>query len=152
MHEIGWPVTLLRGGYKAYRKKIQNDLNQMILDTEFIVITGPTGCGKTDLLAEIARKGQQVLDLEALACHRGSILGAEPKQSQPSQKLFETRLYDALSNIDQTKPVFIESESSKIGTYIYQNNFFRAFSMRGRLDWIVNVQNEPTILWSVTVT
>ena len=126
MHEIGWPVTLLRGGYKAYRKKIQNDLNQMILDTEFIVITGPTGCGKTDLLAEIGRRGQQVLDLEALACHRGSILGAEPKQSQPSQKLFETRLYNALTNIDQTKPVFIESESSKIGDIHLPKQLFQS--------------------------
>jgi len=126
MHEIGWPVTLLRGGYKAYRKEIQNGLNRMILDTEFIVITGPTGCGKTDLLAEIARRGQQVLDLEALACHRGSILGAEPEKNQPSQKLFETRLYDALRNFDQTKPVFIESESSKIGDIHLPKQLFQS--------------------------
>ena len=126
MHEIGWPVTLLRGGYKAYRKKIQNDLNNLILDTEFIVITGPTGIGKTDLLAEIKQAGQQVLDLEALACHRGSILGAEPKQNQPSQKLFETRLYESLFNIDQTKPVFVESESSKIGSLHLPKQLFQS--------------------------
>ena len=84
--DIGWHTRVIEGGYKAYRKKIQNDLNNLILDTEFIVITGPTGIGKTDLLAEIKQAGQQVLDLEALACHRGSILGAEPKQNQPSQK------------------------------------------------------------------
>ena len=115
MHEIGWPVTLLQGGYKSYRRHVQEKLNRLLPEIHLIVLAGPTGCGKTDLLSQLRQRGHQVLDLEALASHRGSILGQEPGHPQPSQKLFDSRLFDALTRLDLNKPIFVESESSKIG-------------------------------------
>ena len=115
MHEVGWPVTLVEGGYKAYRRYIQEELDSMLKRIRLIVLAGPTGCGKTDLLHQLNETGYQVIDLEALASHRGSLLGQEPGIPQPSQKLFESRLYNALSQLDLNQPIFVESESSKIG-------------------------------------
>jgi tRNA 2-selenouridine synthase len=79
------------------------------------VVCGPTGSGKTRLLGCLAEQGQQVLDLEALACHRGSLLGAEPSSPQPSQKAFESLLFDRLRALTPNRPVYVESESKKIG-------------------------------------
>ena len=115
MHEIGWPVTLVQGGYKAYRRHVQEQLDLLLPQLNLLVLAGPTGCGKTHLLHHLRARGHQVLDLEGLASHRGSLLGQEPGIPQPSQKLFESRLYHVLSDLDLTKPVFVESESSKIG-------------------------------------
>ena len=115
MNEIGWPVSIISGGYKAYRRHIQEQLNRILPQIQLIVLAGPTGCGKTKLLKRLQEHGHQILDLEALAGHRGSLLGQEPDESQPSQKLFESRLFEALSQLDLTKPILIESESSKIG-------------------------------------
>ena len=115
MHEIGWPVTLVQGGYKAYRRYVQEQLDLLLPQLNLLVLAGPTGCGKTDLLHQLRERGHQVLDLEGLASHRGSLLGQEPGIAQPSQKLFESRLHHALCDFDLTKPVFVESESSKIG-------------------------------------
>ncbi len=115
MHEIGWPVTLVQGGYKAYRRHVQEQLDTLLPLLNLVVIAGPTGCGKTDLLHQLRERGHQVIDLEGLASHRGSLLGQEPNTPQPSQKLFESRLYDTLARLDLHKPIFVESESSKIG-------------------------------------
>jgi tRNA 2-selenouridine synthase len=79
------------------------------------VICGPTGSGKSRLLDALAETGQQVLDLEMLARHRGSVLGKLPDQSQPSQKWFDSALLLALHKLDPARPVFVEAESSKIG-------------------------------------
>jgi tRNA 2-selenouridine synthase len=81
----------------------------------FRVICGPTGSGKTRLLQALAAQGAQVLDLEALANHRSSVLGAMPGLAQPSQKRFETLVWDKLRSFDSTLPVFVESESKKVG-------------------------------------
>ena len=115
MREIGWPVTLLKGGYKSYRRHVQESLNSVSPNVRLIVLAGPTGCGKTDLLQRLSERGHQIIDLEALASHRGSLLGQEPGVPQPSQKLFESRLCGALSDLDLDRPIFVESESSKIG-------------------------------------
>jgi tRNA 2-selenouridine synthase len=79
------------------------------------VVCGPTGSGKSRLLDALAAAGAQVLDLERLANHRGSVLGLVPGSVQPSQKAFDTRLWDALRRLDPARPVFVESESKKIG-------------------------------------
>lgn len=112
---IGWPARQLQGGYKIYRHSIVQALDTLPQRFDYRVLLGPTGTGKTRLLQAIGEAGAQVLDLEALASHRGSLLGALPGQAQPSQKLFETRLILALRQLDPAQPVFIEAESSRIG-------------------------------------
>ena len=115
LNEIGWPVTLLQGGYKAYRREVQSRVPTEITRLRFQVLAGPTGCGKTAILHQMAESGFQILDLEGLANHRGSLLGQEPDAPQPSQKYFESLLFQALSRFDPDQPVWVESESSKVG-------------------------------------
>ncbi len=113
--KIGWRVSLLEGGYKAYRGLVVEQLPKCVADLHFRVVCGPTGSGKTRLLKALASKGRQVLDLEDLACHRGSLLGAEPDRPQPSQKAFESALFQALRQMKSSEPIFVESESKKVG-------------------------------------
>lgn len=112
---VGWRAQQLDGGYRAYRRAVISELETLPLAMEFKVITGTTGSGKSRLLQALASQGAQVLDLEALACHRGSVLGGLPSQPQPGQKAFETQLWNALRRCDPARPVFVESESRKIG-------------------------------------
>ncbi|HAV37718.1 MAG TPA: tRNA 2-selenouridine(34) synthase MnmH [Massilia sp.] len=112
--KIGWPVVQLDGGYKAYRAYVSAALeNPPAVD--FRVICGTTGSGKSRLLETLDAAGAQVLDLERLAAHRGSVLGHLPDEPQPSQKMFESRIWDKLRHFDPAKPVFVESESKKVG-------------------------------------
>ncbi len=113
---IGWRTSVLEGGYKAFRAHVLEDLAKRPDCLSFTVIAGRTGCGKSLLLAELSRRGAQVLDLEELAHHRGSLLGRLPGQTQPSQKGFETLLWQTLRQFDASRPVFVESESRRIGT------------------------------------
>ncbi|HKX38388.1 MAG TPA: tRNA 2-selenouridine(34) synthase MnmH, partial [Burkholderiales bacterium] len=115
LREIGWNADTLEGGYKAYRRWVVTQLQDLPANLEFIVIHGPTGSGKSRLLAALARAGAPVLDLEELAAHRGSVLGNLPDRPQPSQKWFESQLLAALSAFDPRQPVFVEGESKKIG-------------------------------------
>ena len=115
LDQIGFKVTLIEGGYKAFRAGIVANTPQRVQGLRFTVVCGPTGSGKTRLLHALQAAGAQVLDLEALAQHRSSVLGAIPGQPQPSQKAFETRVWDALRRFDQARPVFVESESKKVG-------------------------------------
>jgi tRNA 2-selenouridine synthase len=112
--KIGWPVVQLDGGYKAFRNQINSDLEKTP-ELDFRVICGTTGSGKTRLLDTLEAIGAQVLDLEQLAAHRGSVLGNIPCQPQPSQKAFETSIWDRLRRFDPSYPVFVESESKKVG-------------------------------------
>jgi tRNA 2-selenouridine synthase len=113
--QIGFKVTLVEGGYKAFRTALLADLPQQVKRLSFRVICGPTGSGKTRLLETLAEAGAQVLDLEALASHRSSVLGVLPGRPQPSQKHFDTRVWTALRGFDASRPVFVESESRKVG-------------------------------------
>lgn len=112
---IGWRARQLEGGYKNWRQHVIVELTTLPAPLNFIVLTGPTGSGKTRLLKSLAAAGAQTLDLEALACHRGSLLGDEPGKSQPSQRAFETQLYLALKSLNPAQPVFVEAESRRIG-------------------------------------
>ncbi|MCG7572223.1 tRNA 2-selenouridine(34) synthase MnmH [Phaeobacter sp. CNT1-3] len=114
LHQIGWRVSLIEGGYKSYRRLVVQMLYDAPLPDQLVLIDGGTGTGKTALLAELAAQGAQVLDLEALAQHRGSLLGGQAG-GQPSQKTFESRLAMALVGMDLARPVFVEAESAKIG-------------------------------------
>ncbi|MBK9245775.1 MAG: tRNA 2-selenouridine(34) synthase MnmH [Burkholderiales bacterium] len=111
---VGWPARQLEGGYRAFRRHVLGELDELPKHLCLRVVCGPTGSGKSRLLRRLADCGAQVLDLEAIACHRGSVLGALPLP-QPSQKSFETQLWSALRAFDPRRPVFVESESRKVG-------------------------------------
>jgi tRNA 2-selenouridine synthase len=112
--KVGWPAIQLDGGYKAYRARVSEELDNPP-PLRFRVICGTTGSGKSRLLEVLDSIGAQVLDLEKLAAHRGSVLGHLPSEPQPSQKMFETRIWDKLRHFDPALPVFVESESKKVG-------------------------------------
>ena len=113
--QIGWPARRLDGGYKAFRQRVLEELDTLPPALRFNILCGPTGSAKTALLDALAAAGAQVLDLEGLACHRGSVLGGAPNTSQPGQKAFETRLWSALRGFDPARPVWAESESRRVG-------------------------------------
>ena len=115
LREIGWEAATLQGGYRSYRRWVVDQLESLPARFQFSVIHGPTGSGKSRLLAALVKRGAQVLDLEALAAHRGSVLGNLPGEPQPSQKWFESQLLKALEQLDAARPVFVEGESRKIG-------------------------------------
>ena len=112
---IGFKVTLIDGGYKAYRTAVLADLPAMAERLRYRVVCGRTGTGKTHLLQALAAQGAQILDLEALAQHRSSVLGMIPGQAQPSQKLFDSRLWAALRALDPAREVYVEAESKRVG-------------------------------------
>jgi tRNA 2-selenouridine synthase len=112
---IGWPAVQLDGGYKAFRQHVNASLPGLAERLQYRVVCGTTGSGKSRLLQVLAAQGAQVLDLEQLAEHRGSVLGGWPSAPQPSQKMFETRLWQAMRSFDAERTVFVESESKKVG-------------------------------------
>ncbi len=115
LREIGWDAHRLDGGYKAWRRHVVAALAELPQRFAFKVIAGPTGSAKSRILEALARQGAQVLHLEELAAHKGSVLGRLPDAPQPSQKMFESKLFAALSGFDASHPVFVEAESRRIG-------------------------------------
>lgn len=114
MDQVGWPVTVLEGGYQTWRRRVSAALYDIPLPYRVVLLSGPTGCGKTAILNRLAEYWVQSLDLEGLARHRGSLFGAMP-QGQPSQRAFETALLAAIEGLDPACPVVVEAESSRIG-------------------------------------
>lgn len=115
LRAVGWNAAQLEGGHKAYRHYVIEELDRLPELLDFRVICGPTGVGKSRFLRELKTCNAQVLDLEDLAAHMGSVLGAYPARPQPAQKLFESRVWFALQKFNPERPVFVESESKKIG-------------------------------------
>ncbi|CAM3754953.1 tRNA 2-selenouridine(34) synthase MnmH [Polynucleobacter brandtiae] len=115
LNRIGWKAMQLEDGYQGFRKIVIAGLERAAKDFSFQVICGMTGSGKTRVLQDLQGQGAQILDLEGLAIHRGSVLGNEPDIDQPSQKGFETLLWNALNSLDPSQVVFVESESKKVG-------------------------------------
>lgn len=113
--QIGFQVALVEGGYKAFRAAVLAQLPALAASLQYRVVCGPTGTGKTRLLQALAGAGAQVLDLEALASHRSSVLGLIPGQPQPTQKRFDTLVWEQLRALDPARPVYVESESRKVG-------------------------------------
>lgn len=113
--QVGWRTMVLSGGYKTWRRTVQKRLYDDTLNLRLVLVDGGTGSAKTDILHRAAARGAQVLDLEALALHRGSLFGAIANAPQPSQKWFESALHDQLSRMDPARPVLVEAESSRIG-------------------------------------
>jgi tRNA 2-selenouridine synthase len=115
LSHVGWQVSVITGGYQAYRRALIPELGARCTSLKLNVLCGETGSGKSRLLQALSDLGEQTLDLEALAHHRGSVLGFYLNEPQPTQKMFESRLFKSMLNLDWTRPVWIESESAKIG-------------------------------------
>jgi tRNA 2-selenouridine synthase len=115
LQKIGFNAAQLEGGYKSYRRHVVAELASLPATLRFRVVSGPTGSGKSRLLTALEQAGAQVLDLEDLAAHRGSLLGARPDAPQPAQKGFESAIWSALASFEPARPVYVESESKRIG-------------------------------------
>ncbi|GAB1545413.1 tRNA 2-selenouridine(34) synthase MnmH [Scytonema sp. NUACC21] len=117
--QIGWRVTVVEGGYKTYRAYVREQLEKLPEKFTYKILCGLTGSGKTHILQRMRlNPDAQVLDLEALAKHRGSLLGEEwdgQASPQPSQKYFESLLLQQLQSFNPNQTVWVESESNKIG-------------------------------------
>lgn len=115
LRQVGWNAHVLDGGYKSFRRHVIAELERLPDILQLRVVCGSTGSGKSRLLQEITRLGGQVLDLEELARHRGSVLGGLPDHPQPTQKYFESAIWEVLRRCDPARPVFVEAESKKVG-------------------------------------
>lgn len=134
--QIGFRSRQLVGGYKAYRAQVRDELQTLPAQFRYRVLCGLTGCGKTRLLQALAAEGAQVLDLEGLAAHRGSVLGGLPDQPQPTQKRFDSALWATLRQLDPAHPVFVESESRKIGRIALPAQLLTALHTQGQPLWV----------------
>lgn len=115
LNQVGWRARQLEGGYKSYRREVLGQLEILPATFQFCVICGPTGAGKSRVLEALATLGAQVLDLERLAAHRGSVLGNLPDEAQPTQKYFDSLIWHKLRQFKTDQPIFVEPESKKIG-------------------------------------
>ncbi|MEY8827994.1 tRNA 2-selenouridine(34) synthase MnmH [Sedimentitalea sp. XS_ASV28] len=132
LREIGWRAEVVEGGYRTYRRLVNAALYDVPLAHRLIALDGYTGTAKTELLHRLRSEGVQVLDLEGLAGHRGSLLGRMARP-QPGQKAFESALARALNGLDPSRPVVIEAESSKIGERILPPSLWAALRHAPRL-------------------
>jgi tRNA 2-selenouridine synthase len=143
---IGFHVTLIEGGYKAWRAALVDDLTAQARRLTYRVVCGPTGSGKTRLLQALAAQGAQVLDLEALANHRSSVLGHIPGVEQPSQKRFDSLIWDALRGFDADRPVFVESESKKVGNVRVPDALIEAMRESPCIDLVLSDEERVALL------
>ncbi len=133
LRQVGWRAEVVEGGYKAYRKRVQRALYEEDFLPKVVLLDGNTGTAKTDILAALAMRGVQVIDLEGLANHRGSLFGARAG-GQPSQKAFESALARVLARLDAARPVVVEAESSKIGQIVVPPKLWAAMRAARRLE------------------
>ena len=144
--DIGWQVTVLKGGYKTYRSSINTEIDKLIKESKFIVIKGPTGCAKTKILELLKKQGLSILNLEELASHKGSLLGNIPYKLQPTQKLFESNIYLDLKKIKNKKLIFIESESSKIGNLFLPQTILNKIKTSPAIEIYANIDQRVKFL------
>jgi len=145
LREVGWRVRTLEGGYQSYRRAVVRQLYEEALPHRVILLDGNTGTAKTDILHLVAARGGQVLDLEGLANHRGSVLGLRPG-GQPSQKGFESRVSAALAALDPARPVLVEAESSKVGERQVPPALWKAMRAAPRLRLTASVEDRTRYL------
>ena len=120
----GYPVVQLKGGYKAFRGQVTACFEDFIPPTPLIVIHGMTGTGKTTFINGLDRQKWTTIDLEGLACHRGSAFGEVGLVQELSQKRFETLLWDAFRNAPTDRPIVLEGESQRIGKLSLPGNLY----------------------------
>jgi tRNA 2-selenouridine synthase len=133
LRQVGWRAEVVEGGYKAYRKLVKQALYDQPFAPKVMLLDGNTGSAKTDILAALNARGVQVIDLEGLANHRGSLFGARAG-GQPSQKAFESALAQVVAGLDPLRPVVIEAESSKIGRLVVPPKLWAAMRAAPRLE------------------
>lgn len=144
LQQIGWRVETLKGGYKAWRGLVVQALYDTPVPSPLVVLDGNTGSAKTEILNLLPAHGLQVIDLEGLANHRGSLFGA--MGPQPSQKAFEGRLAQALAALDPTRPVVVEAESSKIGECRLPPELWKAMTRAPRLALVASAHDRAQYL------
>lgn len=145
LQQIGWRAEVVDGGYRTYRRLVNSYLYDDPLPHRLVALDGYTGTAKTELLALLRTRGAQVLDLEGLANHRGSLLGEMPG-GQPSQKAFESALAAAMCQLDPTRPVVVEAESSKIGNLILSPSVWTALCAAPRIRITASIEARSTYL------
>lgn len=118
----GYQVNSLQGGYKAYRTQVLKNLSIPL--PHLVVLGGKTGCGKTKILKALAKQGEQVIDLEGFAHHKGSAFGGIGQREQPSTEQFENNLYEYIRNLDPQKRIWVENESKGIGKVFLPTAFW----------------------------
>lgn len=133
LRQVGWRAEVVEGGYKAFRKLVKQALYDEIFALKLVLLDGNTGTAKTDILAALAARGVQVIDLEGLANHRGSLFGARVG-GQPSQKGFESTLAQVVAALDPARPVVVEAESSKIGRLVVPPKLWTAMRAAPRIE------------------
>lgn len=146
LDQIGFKVSLIEGGYKAFRAALVADLPVQVARLTFEVVCGTTGSGKTRFLQALAEQGAQVLDLEALANHRSSVLGLVPGQTQPTQKAFDTLIWAALQAFSPDRVVYIESESKKVGNVTVPESLIAAMRQSPCMHLILDEQERVKLL------
>ncbi|MDH4386472.1 MAG: tRNA 2-selenouridine(34) synthase MnmH [Caulobacter sp.] len=133
LRQVGWRAVLVAGGYRTWRRHVTASLYDAEPCLKVVLLDGNTGSAKTEILNRLPGRGIQVLDLEGLAGHRGSVFGGLSRTPQPSQKAFESRLMGALADIDPARPVVVEAESSKIGDRMIPPVLWKAMQAAPRL-------------------
>ncbi|TDL79676.1 tRNA 2-selenouridine(34) synthase MnmH [Palleronia sediminis] len=131
LSQIGWRVSVLEGGYRGYRALVKEALYDRVFAPRTVLLDGFTGTAKTAILRRAGEMGAQVIDLEGLANHRGSLFGGQG--GQPAQKAFESALAQAIGTLDPTRPVLIEAESSKVGDRVVPPSLWRAMQTAPRI-------------------
>jgi tRNA 2-selenouridine synthase len=140
LSQVGWRTTVLAGGYMTWRRHVTARLYDGELPFRLVLLDGYTGSGKTEVLARLADLGVQTVDLEGLAAHRGSLLGAFGDRPQPSQKMFESRLLQVLDRLDPARPVVVEAESSKVGERMVPPALWQAMTAAPRIELVASPQ------------
>ena len=144
--QVGWRTSVLEGGWRTYRRRVSQRLYEGAPLKRVVLLDGHTGSGKTEVLQRLPAQGAQVIDLEGLAAHRGSLLGALPGSPQPSQKLFESRLLSAIEALDPDRPVVIEAESSKVGERIVPPVLWSAMTAAPRIELVAPAEERARYL------
>jgi tRNA 2-selenouridine synthase len=146
LSRIGYSVQTIDGGYRAYRREIIDQLNTLAANFQYKVIVGRTGSGKSLVLQALKTLGVQVLDLEDIARHKGSVLGLAPGDVQPSQKQFESLVWAALNEFDASKPIYIESESKKIGQCQVPEKLIECMRLSSCIDLNASIETRVALL------
>ena len=134
LSRVGWRTSLLEGGYKTYRRHVQTRLYDETWPLNLVLLDGDTGTGKTEILAGLAARGVQTLDLEGMAGHRGSLFGGLAGRPQPNQKGFESALLRAMEALDPARPIVVEAESSRIGDLMVPPALWARMQVAARIE------------------